>query len=102
MIHSALTTMASGGNEILTLFLSSFQAAISVLLTLSYGILATRLKFIDQKTSKDISQLCVNMFLPALLITNIGKELKLANLTNYIPVFRNSPPLIPLTILHSC
>lgn len=81
--------------ELITLFISSFEASISVLLTLAYGILATHLGLITNSTPHDISQLCVNMFLPALLITNIGSELKLSNFNNYIPVFRASPQLPP-------
>jgi predicted permease len=79
--------------DLLTLFVSSFEASVSVLLTLSYGILATRLKLITGDTPRDISRLCVNMFLPALLITNVGSELKLENFRNYVPVFcKPCPP----------
>ena len=88
LIFHPISSAAMSSGEFTTLLLSSFKASVSVLLTLGYGILATRLKLITASSSKDISQLCVNIFLPALLITNVGSELKLENFRNYVPVFR--------------
>jgi predicted permease len=67
--------------------LGAFQASFSVLLTLSYGVLASRLGIINSGTAKDVSSLCVNIFLPALLITKVGSEINTHNFTNYVPVF---------------
>ncbi|CCX33948.1 membrane transport protein-domain-containing protein [Pyronema domesticum] len=67
--------------------LGAFQAALSVLLTLGYGVFAARYGIINSGTAKDVSQLCVKMFLPALLITNVGKQIDRENITNYVPIF---------------
>lgn len=67
--------------------LGAFQASLSVLITLCYGVLAARWKMVSAETASDISQLCVNMFLPALLVTNIGSEINTDNWLNYVPVF---------------
>ncbi|KAA8913486.1 auxin efflux carrier [Sphaerosporella brunnea] len=67
--------------------LGAFQAAFSVLLTLCYGVLAARLDMIDARTARNVSSLCVNMFLPALIVTKVGSQISAPNLTNYIPVF---------------
>jgi predicted permease len=67
--------------------LGAFQAVFSVLLTLSYGVFAARFGMVDPRTAKNISSLCVNMFLPALLITNVGNQINTHNFINYIPAF---------------
>lgn len=56
-------------------FLAAIQASLSVLLVIFYGTIAARLKLLDSSTAKQISKLCVKMFLPALLLTQIGAEL---------------------------
>jgi len=67
--------------------LGAFQAAFSVLLTLGYGVFAMRMGMVDSGTTKSVSSLCVNMFLPALLITSVGSQIQPGNFTNYVPVF---------------
>lgn len=56
-------------------FLSAVQASLSVLLVISYGGIAAYLNLLDSKTTKAISKICVRMFLPALLLVQIGSEL---------------------------
>lgn len=56
-------------------FLAALQASGSVLLVISYGAIAAKLKLLDSSSSKAISKICVKMFLPALLLTKIGSEL---------------------------
>ncbi|KAF8542747.1 hypothetical protein BDD12DRAFT_937354 [Trichophaea hybrida] len=84
----------------------AFQAFFSVLLTLSYGVLASRLEIINSGTAKDVSSLCVDMFLPALLITNVGSEINTHNFTNYVPVFIWSfsyhTPFLPSWVAPAC
>lgn len=74
-------------------FLGAVQAVSSVLLTLSYGVGAARYGLIHDRSVADISQLCVNIFLPALLFTNVGEHLSVDSLGDYIPVFRASSVL---------
>ena len=56
-------------------FVAAIQASLSVLLVISYGAIAAHLKLLDPSASKSISKICVRMFLPALLLTQIGSEL---------------------------
>ncbi|KDN67504.1 putative membrane transporter [Colletotrichum sublineola] len=61
--------------SILVPFLGAFQASLSVLLTISAGVIAAQLGLLDNASSKKISTFCVRMALPALLITNVGSQL---------------------------
>lgn len=45
---------------------------------------------IHDRSVGDISKLCVNIFLPGLLFTNVGEHLSVNSLRNYIPVFSTS------------
>lgn len=71
-------------------FLGALQASLSVLLTIFYGVVATQFKLINDSTAKDISKLCVRLFLPALLIFNIGSNLSLDTFGRYVPIFSQS------------
>ncbi|PQE06428.1 membrane transporter protein [Rutstroemia sp. NJR-2017a WRK4] len=74
--------------SILTTFLGALQASLTVLLTISYGVLAARFNLLKESSAKDISNVCVKLFLPALLITNVGQELQPATAYRYVPVLR--------------
>ncbi|KIJ27587.1 hypothetical protein M422DRAFT_784807 [Sphaerobolus stellatus SS14] len=74
-------------SAILLSSLGGLEASFSVLLTLSYGVLAARMGMVSPTTAKDVSALCRNMFLPALLITNIGTQLTWQNVMTYLPIF---------------
>jgi hypothetical protein len=76
--------------SILTTFLGALQASLTVLLTISYGVLAARFNLLKESSAKDISNVCVKLFLPALLITNVGQELQPATAYRYVPVLRKS------------
>jgi auxin efflux carrier family protein len=76
--------MSSGG--LLESFLAAFQASLSVILTIFYGVLASQFNLLDKSAGKAISKVCVRMFLPALLITKVGSELHLDTATRYIPI----------------
>ncbi|KAB2575017.1 hypothetical protein DBV05_g6347 [Lasiodiplodia theobromae] len=75
--------MASG---ILTVFLAALQASISVLLTIFYGAIAGQFNLISESSAKDISKTCVRLFLPALLIHNVGSQLSLDSGAKYVPI----------------
>ncbi len=60
---------------ILPSFVAAVQASLSVLLVISYGGIAAKLRLLDSSNGKAISKICVKMFLPALLLTQIGSEL---------------------------
>jgi len=78
--------MADDSESILTTFLGALQASLTVLLTISYGVLAARFNLLKESSAKDISNVCVKLFLPALLITNVGQELQPATAYRYVPV----------------
>ncbi len=67
-------------------FLGALQASWSVLLVILYGVLAAEFKLLDAPSTKKISTVCVKLFLPALLITKIGRELDLETGVRYIPI----------------
>jgi predicted permease len=72
--------MASG---LLPSFVSAIQASLSVLLVISYGAISARLGLLDNKTGKNISKICVKLFLPLLLLTQIGSELHPGSVHRY-------------------
>lgn len=67
--------------------LGAFQASVSVLITLGYGLIAARMGMVRAGTARDVASLCRNVFLPALLITDIGSQLNRHNFLSYAPVF---------------
>ncbi|KAK4173319.1 putative transporter [Triangularia setosa] len=67
-------------------FLGAIQASLSVLLVMTYGGVAGWLGLLDRKSSKKISKICVQLFLPALLITKVGSQLDLDSVSNYVPI----------------
>lgn len=76
--------MASG--SFFSSFLGALQASLAVLLTIVYGVIAAQFDLLDGPAAKKISKICVRMFLPALLITEVGSELHLDTATRYIPI----------------
>ena len=80
--------MSSG---IVASFLGALQASISVLLTIFYGVIAAQFKLLSESSSKEISKTCVRLFLPALLIHNVGSQLHLDTALRYIPILRRHP-----------
>jgi predicted permease len=75
-------------------FVAAIQASLSVLLVISYGAIAAHLKLLDPSASKSISKICVRMFLPALLLTQIGSELHSGSAHRYLII------LVWATICH--
>ncbi|MCJ1364057.1 hypothetical protein MMC16_003166 [Acarospora aff. strigata] len=76
--------MSSG--SLVTSFLGALQASLAVLLTIGYGVIAAQFDLLKGSSAKDISKLCVRMFLPALLITNVGSQLHLDTAMRYVPI----------------
>ncbi|KAG0638281.1 membrane transport protein-domain-containing protein [Tuber brumale] len=77
--------MSDPGASLKQSFLGALQASLSVLLTLGYGVLSAKLRLVHPRSVGDVSRLCVDMFLPALLITSIGRQLTLEGVGNYAP-----------------
>ena len=87
-----------------TALLGAFQASFLMLLTLGYGVFAARWGIMSSGSAKDVSRLCVNLFLPALLITNVGSEANPHNVANYVPVFVWAVvyPTVSFVLAQSC
>ncbi|KAH8430681.1 Auxin Efflux Carrier superfamily [Aspergillus melleus] len=66
--------------------LGALQACVSVLLTMSFGAAAQRLRLIQKSSIDDVAALGMKLLLPALIITHLGEQLELGNLANYGPV----------------
>lgn len=73
-------------SSLLESFLGGLEASLSVLLTLGYGVVAARVGLIGHSAMKDVSKLCNKLFLPALLIVNVGGQLTAGNLDKYWPI----------------
>lgn len=67
-------------------FVAAIQASLSVLLVISYGAVAARLGLLNASNSKAISKICVKMFLPALLLVQIGSELHPGSANRYFVI----------------
>ncbi|KAF1917687.1 auxin efflux carrier [Ampelomyces quisqualis] len=71
---------------LLSSFVAAVQASLSVLLVISYGGIAAKLGLLNSQHGKAISKICVKMFLPALLLVQIGSELHLGSANRYLIV----------------
>jgi predicted permease len=69
---------------LLSSFVAAVQASLSVLLVIAYGGIAARLGLLNSQHGKAISKICVKMFLPALLLVQIGSELHLGSANRYL------------------
>ena len=67
--------MANDSESFLVPFVGAFQASLSVLLTIFYGVLTAQFGLISESAARDVSKACVRLFLPCLLITNVGAQL---------------------------
>lgn len=75
-IHIPLITSMSGDSgSFVVPFLGALQASIAVLLTIFAGVIAAQFNLLGEASSKEISKVCVKLFLPALLIVNVGSQL---------------------------
>ncbi|KAF8609986.1 hypothetical protein BDV93DRAFT_3921 [Ceratobasidium sp. AG-I] len=66
--------------------LGASEASIAVLLVLAFGYILQHQGYVTVQGEKQISYLCVNFFLPALLFTQIGPHATFANLRDYASI----------------
>lgn len=64
-------------------FLGALEGAVSVLLTCFAGYVAVRGGLLNRLTVKQVSKLCTTLFLPCLLIVQMGPELTVPSLSRY-------------------
>ncbi|KZT73882.1 hypothetical protein DAEQUDRAFT_661705 [Daedalea quercina L-15889] len=68
---------------LLDTFLGAFEGTISVLLTCFAGYVSARCEMLNRSTVKQVSKLCTTLFLPCLLIVQMGPELTVSSLSRY-------------------
>ena len=90
-IQKTLRSCRIMSGELTISFLGALQASLSVLLVIFYGVLAAQFKFLEDSTTKQISSLCIRMFLPALLATNVGSQLHAETGLRYVPILSKLP-----------
>ncbi|EAA30873.2 hypothetical protein NCU09799 [Neurospora crassa OR74A] len=86
-------------SDILVSFMGAIQAAISVLITIWIGVLAAQFDLIDDGAAKRLSSMCVTIFLPLLLVANLGKQLDSDTAMHYLPIVVWSLIFVVLSIV---
>ena len=72
--------------KLMTIIPGAVQASISVLLTIGFGVVSAQYNLLSQDSASHVSTVCVKLFLPALLLTNIGSQLNPATGSKYVPI----------------
>jgi hypothetical protein len=88
-----VTKMGVEASELLVPFAGAIQASISVLITILFGVVAAQCNLLSVNAAKEVSKLCVRMFLPALLIYKIGSNLHQDTGVRYVPVLSKLLPV---------
>jgi hypothetical protein len=83
---STYQAMGVEASELIVPFAGAIQASFSVLLTIAFGVVAAQCNLLSTNAAKEVSKLCVRMFLPALLIYKIGSNLHQETAVRYVPV----------------
>ena len=78
-------------SDVVESLLGAVQAAVSVLLTVGWGVLAGQWQLLDLHSTRQISRLCVDVFLPALLVTKVGSQLDSSNVARYAAIAGEAP-----------
>ncbi|KAG9189206.1 hypothetical protein G6011_06074 [Alternaria panax] len=91
--------MGVAAGELIVPFTGAIQAAFSVLLTIAFGVVAAQCNLLSPNAAKEVSKLCVRMFLPALLIYKIGSNLHQDTGVRYVPVLIWSTSYTLLSVL---
>lgn len=73
-------------SSLVSSFLCALQASLSALIVIAAGVVACEFKLLDGPSGKKISSLCVHMLLPALLITQVGRQLNADTASRYVPI----------------
>jgi hypothetical protein len=81
---SSLFTMSSSG--IVQPLLGGIQATVSVILTITFGVVFSQFGLLDADAASKISKTSVKVLLPCLLINNLGNQLKPETAYEYVPI----------------
>ncbi|KAI0821657.1 auxin efflux carrier [Trametes gibbosa] len=77
-----LSAMSPGVGTLISTFVGALQGTISVLLTLLVGYIMARRGYLDHHTIRHVSKLCTSLFLPCLIIEQMGPQLTASTLRN--------------------
>ncbi|KAH9859036.1 auxin efflux carrier [Lenzites betulinus] len=77
-----LSAMSPGVGTLVNTFVGALQGTVSVLLTLLAGYIMARRDYLDHKTVRHVSKLCTSLFLPCLIVEQMGPQLTAATLSN--------------------
>ncbi|CAI6334781.1 unnamed protein product [Periconia digitata] len=78
--------MDTSSSNLVVPLVGAIQASIAVLLTIVFGVVAAQCNLLSVKAAKEVSRICVRMFLPALLIHKIGTNMHQDTAVRYVPV----------------
>lgn len=78
--------MGMDRSELLVPLSGAIQASFSVLITILLGVVAAQCNLLTPRAAREVSKLCVRMFLPALLIYKIGSNLDKETGIRYVPL----------------
>lgn len=91
-LHLDLQTVISSA-------IAAGESSISVILVLFYGYISNKTGLLSDNGEKSISKLCVNLFLPSLLLTTMGSHISLETLINYWPLVALPVVILSITFL---
>ena len=80
-LSSVLGDSANSSKTLLQTFSGAFQGSISVLLTLLAGYIMARRGYLDHQTVRNVTKLCTTLFLPCLIVEEMGPELTVGKLS---------------------
>ncbi|EJD41832.1 hypothetical protein AURDEDRAFT_169035 [Auricularia subglabra TFB-10046 SS5] len=91
-----MATVLVSQSDIAASLLGALQGTVSVLLTLFSGYFCAKIGILDKNSTRRVNGLCSKLFLPCLLITQIGADLTLAKLRKswIIPVWGLASTLV--------
>ena len=67
-------------------FAGALQASLSVLLTITVGVVSAQYGLLSIEAAEDVSRVSVQVFLPCLLIENLGRNLNRDTAEDYVPL----------------
>lgn len=67
-------------------FAGALQASLSVLLTITVGVVSAQYGLFSIEAAEDVSRISVQVFLPCLLIENLGRNLSRDTAEDYVPL----------------
>lgn len=67
--------------------LAAVQSSISIILIIAAGFASRKYKLLDERGESQLSFLCNNLFLPLLLVSQVGPNFSSSELDKVVPLF---------------